>query len=121
VKVYRLERNGYGIFCEWKSRVDMNFPEDALYNEFGYTCARQYRDLDDYRSACESLDKLIEYFGSDFAYCLEKGASIVEYNIHKAHVRFGLEPEESIEVVFNSAKVIDKHIILKGEDDDDNS
>lgn len=112
MKVYRLERNGYGIFCEYYSKITMRFPEDALYNEFGYTCDRQYRQDDDYRSACESIDKLIEYFGSDFAYALQEGAEIVEYNIHKAHVKFGLMPEEdSIEVVFNSTKVTDRQVI----------
>lgn len=112
MKVYRLERNGYGIFCEYYSKITMRFPDDALYNEFGYTCDRQYREKDEWRSACESLDKLIEYFGSDFAYALDEGAEIVEYNIHKAHVRFGLMPEEdSIEVVFNSDKIVDRKTI----------
>lgn len=113
--LYRLERNDYGVFCEGYSKIAMNFPDDALYNEFGYTCDRQYRDNDDFRSACESIEQLIEYFGSDFAYALQEGASIVEYNIHKAHVRFGLELDRSIEVVFNSTKVKSRHVLLKGD------
>ena len=113
--LYRLERNDYGVFCEYHSKIDMPFSKDALYSEFGYTCDRQYRTDDDYRSACESIEQLIEYFGSDFAYALQKGASIVEYNIHKAHVRFGLELDRSIEVVFNSTKVKSRHVLLKGD------
>ena len=113
--LYRLERNDYGVFCEYHSKMEMNFPDDALYNEFGYTCDRQYRADDDYRSACESIEQLIEYFGSDFAYALEKGASIVAYKVHKAHVRFGLELDRSIEVVFNSTKVTERHVMLKGD------
>ena len=114
MRVYRLERNDYGVFCESYSKIELNFPDDALYNEYGYTCDSQYRCKDEYRSACESLDKLIEYFGSDFAYALDNGASIVEYTVHKAHVRFGLRT--NIEVVFNSEKVTNKTIIMKGQD-----
>ncbi len=115
MKVYRLERNDYGVFCEYDSKIAMPFSDDALYSQFGYTCNQMYRDNYDWRSACESLEELVEYFGSDFAYALERGADIVEYNIHKAHVRFGLLPDEdSIEVVFNSTKIIDKLVIHKG-------
>jgi len=92
----------------------MPFSEDSLYQEFGYTCAQEYRGDCDYRSACESLDKLIEYFGSDFAYALDKGAHIVEYTVHKAHVRFGLFPEESIEVAFDVTKATNRKVILLG-------
>lgn len=116
MKVYRLERNGYGVFCEYYSKIDLPFSEDTLYSLFGYTCDGQYRARDEFRSACESLDKLIEYFGSDFAYALQKGASIVEYTVHKAHVRFGLEVDECIEVVFNIDKATDRQVLLQGKD-----
>ena len=117
MRLYRLERNDYGVFCEYHTKIEMPFSDDALYNEFGYTCDKQYRVDDDYRSACESIEQLIEYFGSDFAYALQKGASIVEYNIHRAHVRFGLDLDRCIEVVFNSTKVKERNVILKGVDD----
>lgn len=113
--LYRLERNDYGIFCEDYSNIAMNFPEDALYSKIGYTCDGQYRDNGDFRSACESVEQLIEYFGSDFAYALQEVASIVEYNIHKAHVRFGIDVDISIEVVFDSTKVKSRHVLLKGD------
>lgn len=111
--LYRLERNDYGVFCE--DEIEMNFPDDALYSEFGYTCDGRYRTDNNYRSACESIEQLIEYFGSDFAYALQKGASIVEYNVHKAHVRFGLEVDRCLEVVFDSTKVKSRHVLLKGD------
>lgn len=115
MKVYRLERNGYGVFCESDSKIQLPFSEDSLYQSHGYSCDTQYRVKDEYRSACESIEKLVEYFGSDFAYALDKGASIVEYTVHKAHVRFGLRL--NIEVVFNSEKVKDKTVILQGKDE----
>lgn len=117
MKIYRLERNNYGVFCEWMTKIAMPFSYDTIYNEFGYTCDRQYREKDEYRSGCDSIEKLIEYFGGDFAWTLEQGASIVEYTIHKAHVRFGLDLEECPEVVFNSEKIIDRTVILMGKDD----
>lgn len=113
MKVYRLEYHEFGVFCTQVK--NLNYPEDALYAMFGYSCGAQYRSNDDYRSACKSLDELIEYFGSDFAKLIGEGADIIEYNVHKAHVRFGLDPSLQIEVAFNIEKSISRTIILEGE------
>lgn len=107
--LYRLEIDGWGVFC----RILMKYSDDGLFADYGFSCDRRYQRNGDWRSACESIDKLIEYFGSDFAYCLDRGASIVEYVVHKAHVRFGLR-DESIEVVFNPSKAKERNIVFEG-------
>lgn len=88
MRVYRLEGKGWGAFNS-NSGLDIKYPEDALYAQHGNSTGKNVYQ-DEYRFGCDSLDKLIEYFGSDFAYLIEQGAEIVEYNIHKAHVTFSV-------------------------------
>lgn len=108
MKVYRLEHRGWGVFCKYLYTT----PSDALYTEYGFQCGKQYQWNDDYRSGCESLDKLIEYFGSDFALITgTEGVELVEYTIHKAHVRFGLNANINIEVAFKADKVTHREVI----------
>lgn len=110
--VYRLEKQDYGVFCDWGNLV-MPFSCDALYSEFGYSCKREYREKSNWRSACDSIDKLIKYFGSDFAYALGEGASVVEYVVNKTYVDFGQDEEDgNIEVIFDSTKATTRKVIL---------
>ena len=109
--VYRLEKDGWGVFC---SSISLNSPTDALYNNFGYTCSREYKFSSNWRSACVSLDKLIKYFGSDFAYVLGEGASIVAYDVPREHVQRAIGWRQ-IEVIFNVHEVKHRTVILKGE------
>lgn len=118
MRVYRLERNGWGVFCTSDSGLEQNYPDDSMYQLFGFQCDRRYHWVKDYRSGCSSIDKLIEYFGSDFSNMIDKGASIVEYNVNKAHVRTGLNPDIDIEVAFNINKIKHRTIILEGTNDE---
>ena len=90
----------------------MPFSTDSLCYGYGFTCALKYKSECNWRSACESIEQLVEYFGSDFAWALEQGASIVEYRVLKRNVRFGV----GIEVVFDASKIIERLVILKGKD-----
>lgn len=110
MKLYRLERNGWGVFCS-SSYMMMPSSDDSLYSRYGFSCGYKYQWESDWRCACESIEKLIEYFGSDFAWALDRGASIVEYRVPKRYVRFG-----EVEVVFKAPKVIERLVILQGED-----
>jgi hypothetical protein len=113
VKLYRLERNGWGVFCPASFMPRMLCSSDALYTWYGFSCDRKYQWENDWRCACESIEKLVEYFGSDFAWALDMGASIVEYRVPKKDIRFGTE---GIEVVFKADAVIERLVILKGDD-----
>lgn len=113
MRVYRLEKNDYGVFCNASMVSYPNYPDDALYANYGFSCDQRYHFNDGWRSACESIEKLIDYFGSDFAFFLGLGAEIVEYNVDKRYIRFS-KLDESIEVVFKREKAKERTVILKG-------
>jgi hypothetical protein len=104
--VYRLEKNGWGAFCSCSGLV-VSYTKDAVYAQHGNTTDKNVYQSD-YRFGCDSIDKLIEYFGSDFAMLLDKGAEIVEYNIHKAHVTFSVL---GIELAFPIRKVSGRRVV----------
>jgi hypothetical protein len=106
--VYRLEYLGHGVFCGYAYNLMTN-TLDAQYKQYGCTVVKARSD-DNYRFACDSMEKLIEYFGSDFGKLLDGGAEIVCYKVHKAHVLFSME---DIEVAFKVDKA-EKHIMWKG-------
>jgi len=97
--VYRLEGKGWGAFNS-NSGLDITYTDDALYAAHGNTTDKNVYD-EEYRFGCDTLDKLIEYFGSDFAKLLNQGAEIVAYKVHKAHVTFSVL---GIEVAFKIDK-----------------
>lgn len=106
MKVYRLEKNGWGVFCP-NSGIEVSYTNDALYAQHGNSTGRNVYQ-DEYRFGCESIDKLIEYFGSAFAMLIAKDAEICEYNIHKAHITFSVL---GIEVAFLIDKVKDRRVL----------
>ena len=114
MRVYRLERqNGWGeyrgVFC---TSGTLNYPEDSHYANFGCGVEKAHWN-DDYRFACESIESLILYFGSDFAVQLNEGAIIVEYTIDKRHILFD---KRQVEIAFLSTKVKQRIVILEGEE-----
>jgi hypothetical protein len=110
MKVYRLERNGWGVFCPG-AFMRMPYSDDALYSHFGYSCDPAYQCEEEWRAACESVEKLKEYFGSDFKWALDHGASLVEYTVLKRYVRFG-----KLEVTFYVSQAKARRVVIKGED-----
>lgn len=121
MRVYRLERpdtdgDYRGVFC---TKGTLNYPEDSHYGRFGCGIEKAHWNTD-YRFGCTSIDKLIEYFGSDFAVQLNEGASIVEYNVHMAHTMYSIHDDGDetiyeIETAFLASKVKERNVILKGE------
>lgn len=107
MKVYRLEQNGWGIWSGGCPGV--TWPPDAVYKEFGCTIVKAHYK-EEWRFGCESIEKIIEYFGSDFARLLDNGCTLMEYTVHKAHVLFSME---GIEVAFKIDKVKEKRIMLE--------
>lgn len=90
--VYRLERKGWGVFCN-DINPTMPYSLDTIYT-LGYCSLPEQKRDPDWRFGCESIEDLIEYFGGDFAWAIDRGAEVVQYQVHKAHVRFGLEIPE---------------------------
>lgn len=92
--VYRIERqDGWGAFCNEQSEQQtiVSYPSDSIYANEGCTVMGVRNHYGPWRFGCETLDGLVEYFGSDFAKLIGKhGCSVVAYKVHKAHVRFGL-------------------------------
>ncbi len=122
MRVYRLERQNsdgefMGVFC---TSGTLNYPSDANYANFGCGIENAHWN-DDYRFACDSIEKLIEYFGSDFAVQLNEGAIIVEYNVHMAHTKYSMHEDKDgetiyeIETAFLASKVKERIVILEGE------
>lgn len=98
--VYRLEHEGYGIF----SSDYTTFPTDSIYSEEGCTvvAARNGRNDREYRFGCDSIEKLIDYFGSDFAHALGgDGVELVAYKVRRNYVLFS---DIGIEVAFKIEK-----------------
>lgn len=99
--VYRLEKDGYGIFCHG---LDTG-AQDSLYVHELCSVRRSSRstieDMQKWRYACDSIDKLIEYFGSDFAHILAHGGELVVYKVRKNYVQFS---PKGIEVAFRIDK-----------------
>lgn len=86
----------------------INYPVDANYNTYGCTLW-QYK-YSDYRFACRTLDKLVEYFGSDFARLIDKDdVRLMEYEVNKEDCFFS---SKHIELVFKANKVISKRRII---------
>lgn len=88
MKVYRIEKNGYGPFCDM-SGLKTTYPSDAMYSIYGCTCQQVTKWDSDFRFGCRTIDKLIEYFGSDFAKLINQGGKIVEYEVNMKYVYFG--------------------------------
>lgn len=100
----KYKKRWEGIF----SGGHCSYPEDANYQTYGCTLWR-YKDSE-YRFACRSIDKLIEYFGSDFAKLLGKeGVRLVEYEVKREGCFFS---DKHIELVFKASKVKGKRVIL---------
>lgn len=98
--VYRLEKNDRGVFDSYESGVKLSMPPDAIYENYGCTITKAKYDSN-YRFGCESAEKLVEYFGSDFDKVLAQDAELVVYKVHKRNVIFS---KEGIEVAFEIAK-----------------
>ncbi len=110
MKVYRLEgKDGYGVFCG-ESGIGYKWSDDAVYSTNGNTTGRDLCDSS-YRYGCESIDQLIEYFGSEFDADLEEGAELVEYTINKRYVTFS---PKGIEVAFLIDRVSHKQVLIEG-------
>lgn len=85
----------------------MTYPEDANYQTHGCTLW-QYK-YSDYRFACRTLDKLVEYFGSDFSLLIGKeDVRLMEYEVKKGDCFFS---SKHIELVFKASEVISKRRI----------
>lgn len=99
--VYRLEKNDKGVFCfsSGISDDDISYTKDSIYGTNG--CSTELRFLrEDYRFACESIESLIDYFGSDFAVMLGAGAEIKVYKVRKNYIKYG----NGFEIAFPIAK-----------------
>lgn len=115
--VYRFEQyvDEYLGDNKFKKRWDgifggghVSYPDDANYQTYGCTLW-QYKDSN-YRFACSTIDKLIEYFGSDFAKLIDKkGVRLVEYEVKRQDCFFS---SKHIELVFRADKVISKRRII---------
>jgi hypothetical protein len=113
MRVYRMESkmtyNGiiepiwWGAFCS----KHLTYPPDAIYSNMGCTIP-EYNSK--YRFACRSIEKVIEYFGSDFARIIgNEDIQLVEYEVKRTHVIFS---KKRVELVFNINEVTYKRRIL---------
>ncbi len=110
MKVYRLEgKDNYGVFCS-RANIDDTWTDDSIYANQGCS-ANIDREDESYRFACRSIDRLIEYFGSDFDYMIEQGVAIVEYDVNIKDVVFG---NKGTELAFNINNIRNKTTILEG-------
>ena len=97
-----VKRN-HGIF----SSDHVTYTDDANYQTYGCTLWK-YKDSN-YRFACNGIDKLIEYFGSDFARLIgQEGVILVEYEVKRKDCFFS---DKRIELVFEADKVISRRVI----------
>lgn len=93
----------HGIF----SSDHVTYTEDSNYQTYGCTLWK-YKESD-YRFACSTIDKLIEYFGSDFANLIGKeNVILVEYEVKRQDCFFS---DKHIELVFKHSKMINRKVI----------
>jgi len=85
--VYRLEYKGFGIFGRYSGDL-LSGTEDSLYNLYGNTTPAS-RTSSNFRFACRTPEKLVEYFGSDFAHAIAKGATVEAYEVNRKYVMYG--------------------------------
>ncbi len=92
-----------GVF----SGEHITYTLDANYKTHGCTLY-EYKEKQ-YRFACRTIDKIIEYFGSDFARLLDKDdVVLVEYEVKREHCTFS---DKRIELVFQADKIISRTVI----------
>jgi len=102
--VYRLEYKDYGVFGSYMNKYITN-PEDAMYTYYGNTTPvdKWTTGFSGYRFACRTPEKLVEYFGSDFARAIAKGAIVVAYEVGMKYVMFGYK---GLELAFQADKAV---------------
>lgn len=103
--VYRLEsESGYGVF----STVARALLDDGTAMYSVHSCTLRSQGLvpnnRKYRFACESIDKLVEYWGSDFANLLAQGYKVAVYKVRKNYVLLSHIP--GLECAFVAEKAI---------------
>lgn len=93
----------HGIF----SSDHITYTEDSNYQSYGCTLWK-YKESN-YRFACRSIDKLIEYFGNDFANLIgQDDVILVEYEVKRKDCFFSTK---RIELVFEADKVINRRVV----------
>ena len=113
MRVYRIEsKASYGGIIEdiwWGafSSKHITYTKDAIYAHEGCSIG-DYNS--DYRLGCRTLEKLVEYFGSDFARLIsQETIRVVEYEVERKHVVFS---KKRIELTFRIDKVKGMKVIL---------
>lgn len=106
--VYRMEKNDRGVFYNPDRVLVDDYPDDALFTNYGCTMYWHKGDSN-FRFACGSLEQLVEYFGSEFANLLSRGALPVGYEVPDDYVEWG---EDNVELCFPIAKASKKFIYV---------
>lgn len=112
--VYRFEAKIHDVFGDrhdWKGvfHTSIGDARDADYATHGCTLP-DHKYYDDSRFACRSIDKLISYFGSDFARLI--GMNNVRLMAYEVNAKDLIYSDKHCEVVFKTKDVISKRKVV---------
>lgn len=98
------EKEWKGVFHKYIDRHSV----DAEYHTYGSTLP-DHKHYDDSRFACRSIDKLISYFGSDFAKLISKpDVRVMEYEVNARDLIYS---RQHCEVVFKIDTMKSKRVV----------